>query len=120
MFKVENWSKSARLSLMFQGEVGIQRKCSYVSRVQSWRENVVIPGVFPRFDSSPIVVNESIGLKPMGDCVSGSGDVPHEEVAPMLEFEDADGELVDSGPVRPKFESALPLDAFATLELVRG
>jgi len=61
-----------------------------------------------------------MGLNPMGDCVRGSGDVPHEELAPMLEFDDADGELVERAPVRPKLESWLPLDAFATLELVRG
>jgi hypothetical protein len=79
-----------------------------------------IPGEFPRFDSSPIVVNVSIGLKPIGDWVSGSGEVPQEELAPMLELDEAEGELVDIGPVMPKLESALPLDAFATFWLVRG
>jgi hypothetical protein len=45
-------------------------------------------------DSSPIVVRVSTGLKAVGDCVNGSGDVPHEELAPIFELEDADGELV--------------------------
>ena len=42
--------------------------------------------------SSPMVVNVSMGLKPRGDCVNGSGDVPQEELGPILEFEDAEGE----------------------------
>jgi len=44
--------------------------------------------------SSPIVVRVSNGLKPGGDCVQGSGDVPHDELGPPLEFEDTDGEAV--------------------------
>lgn len=30
----------------------------------------------------------------MGDWVNGSGDVPHDELAPTLEWDEADGELV--------------------------
>ena len=33
-------------------------------------------------------------MKEVGDWVNGSGDVPHEELAPIFEFDDADGELV--------------------------
>ena len=49
--------------------------------------------------SSPMVASVSRGLKPMGDCVKGSGEVPHDELAPpMLELDDAEGELVDAAP----------------------
>lgn len=50
----------------------------------------------------------STGLKPMGDCVNGSGDVPHDEFGPpMLEFDEADGELVVVGPFKLNCESRL-------------
>jgi len=52
--------------------------------------------------------------------VSGSGEVPQEELAPMLELDDADGELVETGPAMLKCESELALDAFATFWFVRG
>lgn len=46
-----------------------------------------------------MVPRVSTGLKPRGDCVSGSGEVPHDELAPpMFEFDEADGELVDAPP----------------------
>ena len=46
--------------------------------------------------SSPIVVNVlSIALL-YGDCMLvGSGEVPQDELAPLLECEEADGELYD-------------------------
>jgi hypothetical protein len=49
--------------------------------------------------SSPIVARVSTGLKPKGDWVYGSGEVPHEELGPpMFEFEEAEGELVVAAP----------------------
>jgi len=46
--------------------------------------------------SSPIVVSVgSAGLLYTGDCTVGLGEVPQDELAPWLEFEEADGELYD-------------------------
>jgi hypothetical protein len=57
-----------------------------------------------------MVVMVSIGLKPRGDCVKGSGEVPHDELGPAFELEEADGELV-APPSEYCAESRLALDA---------
>lgn len=71
--------------------------------------------------SSPIVVSEkSTGLP--GDCEVGSGEVPQEELGPLFEFEDTEGELYDVlWPVLivPLAESVLDLDAWDSLLLKR-
>jgi hypothetical protein len=54
------------------------------------------PSDIPAGCSSPMVLNIlSVGLKADGDCVEGSGDVPHDELSPAFDptFEEADGEL---------------------------
>lgn len=64
----------------------------------------------------------STGLKPMGDCVKGSGDVPQDELGPMLELEldDADGELVLVAPLLYWPTLTLERDALETVAPVRG
>lgn len=70
-------------------------------------------------DSSPIVAIVSRGLNPVGDwvnplghCTNGSGEVPHDELAPpALELEEADGELCDV----PGCESKLLRESFELL-----
>ena len=50
--------------------------------------------------------------------MDGSGEVPHDELGPWLEFKEADGELYDVlWPVldRPLAESVLDLEPFAVL-----
>ncbi len=69
--------------------------------------------------SSPIVVSVSTGLKPIGDCVTGSGDVPQEELGPALDCEDAEGELV-APPTLKLAESKLARDAFVIELLMDG
>lgn len=44
--------------------------------------------------SSPIVVKVSRGLKPSGDWVNGSGDVPQDELGPITELDEDEGEPV--------------------------
>ena len=69
--------------------------------------------------SSPMVVSVSTGLKPMGDCVTGSGDVPQDELGPALDCEEADGELV--APPRLKLaESRLAREALVMELLMDG
>src|SRR5688572_5707589 len=69
--------------------------------------------------SSPMVVSVSTGLKPIGDCVTGSGEVPQEELGPALDCDDAEGELV--APPRLKLaESKLAREALVTELLMDG
>lgn len=59
------------------------------------------PAVTEAACSSPMVVNVSSGLELIGDCVNGSGEVPHDEFGPpVLEDEDADGELVAAATLK--------------------
>lgn len=64
--------------------------------------------------SSPIVVKYSF-LNPVGGWLLGSGDVPHEELVPPFELDEADGEEL----VLLR-ESVLPRPADATLLFVSG
>lgn len=64
--------------------------------------------------SSPIVVNDSV-LNPDDMLLLGSGDVPHDELGPPFELDEADGDEV----VLLR-ESVLPRPADATLLFVSG
>jgi hypothetical protein len=66
-----------------------------------------------------MVVRVSTGLKPIGDWVNGSGEVPQEELGPPWEFDEAEGDdVVVAAPLL--LDSALPRPAEATLLLVKG
>lgn len=54
----------------------------------------------------------------MGDWVKGSGEVPHDELGPTLEFVDAEGELVDVSAPMLTCESRLAREALAMLAFV--
>ena len=66
------------------------------------------------------MVRVSIGLKPIGDWVIGSGDVPQDELAPILEFDEADGELVEVTAPTLKCESMLMFELLRTSILFCG
>jgi hypothetical protein len=48
----------------------------------------------------------------MGDCIVGSGEVPQDEFGPLLEFDEADGELYEVLWPVLILPSALDLDPF--------
>lgn len=66
------------------------------------------------------MVVRASALKPMGDwLLVGSGDVPHDELGPPLEFEEHDGEDSVVG-ITLLCESVLARAAEATLLFVNG
>jgi len=86
--------------------------------ILSLSQKVSSPSALGPLDcSSPMVVSVASVALYTGDCMVGSGDVPHEELAPWLELDEADGELYDVlCPVLIcPLESVLDLDPFVPL-----